>query len=95
MKVTSLNSIFLNLNSNRARTLLAVLALAVILGGAGWAQAVPVPIKLTTDALWPGLGSSDINKGRTVDPDMPGFITSPTTSQIPKGRPASDRQKGV
>lgn len=93
MKVTLLNSILLNLNSNRARTLLAVLALAVILGGAGHAQAVPISIKLTADAL--GLGSSDINKGKTVDPDMSGFITSTTTSQIPKGRPASDRQKGV
>lgn len=73
----SQNSIFLP--SNRARTLLAVLALAVILGGAGHAQAVPISIKLTADAL--GLGSSDINKGDTVDPDMPGFITSTTTGK--------------
>lgn len=93
MKVPSRNSILLNLNSNRARTLLAVLALAVLLGGAGWAHAVPVSIKLTSGAL--GLGSSDINRGGTVDPDMPGFFTSTTTGQIPKGRPASDRQEGV
>lgn len=93
MKVTLLNSILLT--ENRARILLTVLALAVLLGGAGWAQAVPVSIKLTSDALWPGLGNPDINKGKTVDPDMSGFITSTTTSQIPKGRPASDRQKGV
>jgi len=79
MKAPSRNSIFLDLNSNRTRTLLAVLVLAVILGGAGWAQAVPVSVKLTADAL--GLGSSDINKGGTVDPDMPGFITSPTTGE--------------
>ena len=79
MKAPSRNSIFLNLNSNRARTLLAVLVLAVILGGAGWAQAVPVSVKLTTDAL--GLGSSDINRGGTVDPDMSGFFTSTTTGE--------------
>jgi len=54
MKVTLLNSILLT--ENRARTLVVMLALAVILGGAGWAQAVPISIKLTTDAL--GLGSS-------------------------------------
>lgn len=77
MKVTLLNSILLT--ENRARTLMAVLALAVLLSGAGWAQAVPISIKLTTDAL--GLGSSDINRGGTVDPDMPGFITSPTTGE--------------
>jgi len=77
MRVTLLNSILLT--ENRARTLVVVLALAVLLGGAGHAQAVLISIKLTTDAL--GLGSSDINKGGTVDPDMPGFITSPTTGE--------------
>lgn len=77
MKVSSQNSMFLF--GMRARTLVAVLALAVLLSGAGQAHAVPVSVKLTSDAL--GLGSSDINKGNTVDPDMPGFITSPTTGE--------------
>jgi len=79
MKVTSLNSIFLT--GNRAGTLVTVLASALLLIGAGWAQAAPISIKLTSDAL--GLGSSDINKGKeTVDPDMPGkLITSPTTGE--------------
>ena len=77
MRVTLLNSILLT--ENRARTLVVVLALAVLLGGAGHAQAVLISIKLTADAL--GLGSSDINKEGTVDPDMPGFITSPTTGE--------------
>jgi hypothetical protein len=75
MKVTLLKL----LTENRARTLVAVLALAVLLIGAGWAQAIPVSVKLTADTL--GLGSSDINRGGTVDPDMPGFITSPTTGE--------------
>jgi hypothetical protein len=68
------------LTGNRAGTLVAVLASALLLIGAGWAQAAPISIKLTSDAL--GLGSSDINKERTVDPDVPGkLITSPTTGE--------------
>jgi len=41
--------------------------------------AVPISIKFTSDAL--GFGNSDINKGKTVDPDMPGFFTSPAIGQ--------------
>ena len=41
--------------------------------------ATPISIKLTTDAL--GLGSSDLNSGGTVDPDMPGFYTSSVIGQ--------------
>ena len=78
MKVTSLNSIFLT--GNRAGILVAVLAAALLLSMAGWAQAAPISIKLTSDAL--GLGSSDINKEKTVDPDVPGkLITSSTTGE--------------
>ena len=39
----------------------------------------PLGIKLTAQGL--GLGSSDINRHGTVDPDMPGLYTSPTTGQ--------------
>ncbi len=41
--------------------------------------ATPISVKLTTDAL--GLGSSNLNGGGTVDPDMPGFYTSSVTGQ--------------
>lgn len=78
MKAPSRNSIFLP--SNRVRILLTVLALAVLLGGAGEAQAGLISIKLTSDAL--GLGSSDINKGKTVDIDvLDKLITSPNTGE--------------
>lgn len=56
--------------------LAAILWVLVVLGGLP-AQADMVSIKLTSDAL--GLGTSDINKDNTVDPDVPGFITSTTT----------------
>jgi len=56
--------------------LAAILWVLVVLGGLP-AQAVLTSIKLTSDAL--GLGSVEINKGNIVDPDLPGFITSPTT----------------
>ena len=36
-------------------------------------------VKLTSDSL--GLGNSDINTGKTVDPDVPGLFTSPTVGQ--------------
>jgi len=77
MKVRSLNSIILT--GNRAGTLVTVLASALLLIGAGWAQAVPMR-KLTSEAL--GLGNSDINKEKTVNADMPGkLITSSTTGE--------------
>ena len=54
-------------------------ALAALLGGTGLVQAAPISIKLTAEAL--GLGNSDINKGKTVDPDIPGFFTSSTLGE--------------
>jgi hypothetical protein len=39
----------------------------------------PLGIKLTAQSL--GLGSSDINRHGTVDPDMPGLYTSPAAGQ--------------
>lgn len=48
--------------------------------GAAQLRADVVTIKFTTDAL--GLGSTDLNGGGTVDPDIAGkFITSPVTGQ--------------
>ncbi|NIA21706.1 MAG: PEP-CTERM sorting domain-containing protein [Anaerolineaceae bacterium] len=57
-----------------------ILAAAVFLALAAPALADVVSVKLTTDAL--GLGSSPINGGHQVDPDMAGkIITSPVTGQ--------------
>jgi hypothetical protein len=57
---------------------IAVLALSLLVSSV--ASASIVSVKLTTNAL--GLGSSDLNGGMTVDPDIAGkFITSPTTGQ--------------
>ena len=81
------------LTGKRAGTLVATLALVVLLCAAGGAQAVPVSIKLTSDAL--GLGNSDINKGKTVAPDVPGFITSPTAEQGSILTVQSDGKAGI
>lgn len=56
----------------------------VILGAAavsaGIAHGSMVSVKLTTNAL--GLGSSDLNAGNIVDPDIPGkFVTSGVTGE--------------
>jgi len=53
--------------------------LALLIGGNRQVEAGMIFVKLTTDSL--GLGSSDLNKGKTVDPDKPGFITSSVTGQ--------------
>jgi len=59
-------------------SLISALALAVIMSGPVIAGEI-VSVKFTTDAL--GLGSSALNSGHEVDPDIAGsFITSPTTS---------------
>ncbi|GAF84196.1 unnamed protein product, partial [marine sediment metagenome] len=50
-------------------------------------------IKLTSEAL--GLGNSDINKGKTVAPDVPGFITSPTAGQGSILTVQSDGKAGI
>ena len=91
MKWQSHNLVFLT--GKRVRTLVATLAMVVLLCAAGGAQAVPVSIKLTSDAL--GLGNSDINKGKTVAPDVPGFITSPTAEQGSILTVQSDGKAGI
>lgn len=73
IKARSLNSVFLTRRCST--TLLTALAVVVLLGGPGRVQAILVSIELTANAL--ELGSENINYGKTVDPDMPGFITSP------------------
>ncbi|MHC4337344.1 MAG: PEP-CTERM sorting domain-containing protein [Planctomycetota bacterium] len=60
-------------------TLLVLLALVVLLAATRPAQAVPISIKLTAEGL--GLGNSDINKEKTVDPDISGFFTSSTPGE--------------
>lgn len=62
-----------------AKTVIVVTAVGLLLGAANSAQAVPISIKFTADAL--GLGSSDLNAGSVVDPDQSGFITSLTTGE--------------
>ena len=91
LKGQSHNLVFLT--GKRVRTLVATLAMVVLLCAAGGAQAIPVSIKLTSDAL--GLGNSDINKGKTVAPDVPGFITSPTTGQGSILTVQSDGKAGI
>lgn len=61
---------------------IAVLALMLLLGPAGAADASTVSIKLTTNAL--GLGTSEINNGRDPVPvteDKVGFYTSDTIGE--------------
>ncbi|GAF69751.1 unnamed protein product [marine sediment metagenome] len=61
---------------------MAALALAVLLGGTGVAQALPTTVSITLTAGELGLGSNNINEGKTVDPDVSGkLITSHTTGQ--------------
>lgn len=88
MKAPLQKSMFLS--GKHTKLKLAVLALAVLFAGMEAAQAVPVSYKLTADAL--GLGDSDINKGGTVDPDMPGFSTS---SAIGHGSVLSIQSNGL
>jgi len=58
---------------------MGVLALAALFAQTEQTQAVPVSIKLTAEGL--GLGNSDLNSDKTVDPDLPGFFTSPTVDE--------------
>ncbi len=54
---------------------------------------IEVSIKLTSNAL--GLGNSDLNRGRKVDLDMPGFVTSPTSGEGSILNIQSDGQAGT
>ncbi len=63
------------------KKLISLLAIASLfcLTGETTVCAIPVSIKFTSDAL--GLGNSDINRGGTVDQDVPGFFTSSVTGR--------------
>lgn len=62
------------------KAVVIVTAAGLLLGAANSAQATPVSIKLTAEAL--GLGSDNINDGGVVDPDMAGrLITSSVTGE--------------
>ena len=56
-----------------------IFACLFCLMASGVVHAIPIEIKFTTDAL--GFGNSDLNRGGTIDADMPGFFTSPVTGQ--------------
>jgi len=65
------------------RTLVAALALAVLLGGTELAQASPTFIKLTTGEL--GLGGNNINhggNGSAVEADRPGKLVTSTANNV-------------
>ena len=62
----------------RHKTITLTIAFSIFLAVSSTATATVVSIKLTADAL--GLGTDDVNKGGTVDPDIVGkLITSSTT----------------
>jgi hypothetical protein len=69
----------MRLTEKSARVFVLLTALAVLLVVTGPVQAVPISIKLTAEGL--GLGNSDINKGKKVDPDISGFFTSSTPGE--------------
>jgi len=57
----------------------AVLVLFLLFSPNGMVEASTVSIKLTSQGL--GLGTSNINHGNIVDPDVPGFYTSGNTGE--------------
>jgi len=66
------------MNSSRTIGQIAVVLILVLMAHLQ-ASAAVFTVKLTADAL--GLGSDDVNGGGTVDPDVPGLYTSPTTGE--------------
>ncbi len=70
--------------------LATILWVLVVLGGLP-AQADMTSIKLTSDAL--GLGSSDINSGKEVDPDVPGKLI--TSSTVGEGSKLTIQESGL
>jgi len=61
------------------RSIAPIVAVAAVLLAPLSVKADIVSVKLTAEGL--GLGTSDINGGKTVDPDVTGFFTSSTTGE--------------
>jgi len=66
------------MNSSRVIGRIAIVLILVLMAQLR-ANAAVVSVKLTANAL--GLGSDNLNSGGTVDPDVPGLYTSPTTGE--------------
>ena len=92
MKVQSRNLMFLT--GKCTRTLLAALALAVLLGGTGLTQAGPI-YKFTVEGLGlPAPLNDGYNRGNIVDPDELGFMTG-TSTTVGEGSKLTIQESGV
>jgi hypothetical protein len=74
----------------RLRTMLVVLVCMAMVPGVA-AQAGVISVKLTTDAL--GLGSTEVNKNKVVDPDVCGKIW--TSTNVGEGSILNVQQTGL
>ena len=83
MKVQSRNLMFLTRRCTR--TLVAALALAVLLGGTELAQALPTTVSITLTAGELGLGGNNINytgNNSAVEADRPGKLVTSTANNV-------------